>query len=101
MNGLVILEEAKLEWQNSVIWYEEQSSGLGLRFAEVIEKKIELITESPELFPKRKSNLREAVVNIFPFSIIFEFHQKRSLVTIVSVFQNKRNPKEKFKRVRK
>lgn len=77
MNGLVILEEAKLEWQNSVIWYEEQSSGLGLRFAEVIEKKIELITESPELFPKRKSNLREAVVNIFPFSIIFWVPSKK------------------------
>ena len=63
---MVIFLEAKIEWQNAVLWYEEQNVGLGIRFAEVIGKKIELIASTPQLFPKKKRNYREAVVNIFP-----------------------------------
>ncbi|NOS92136.1 MAG: hypothetical protein HOP30_09455 [Cyclobacteriaceae bacterium] len=63
MNKLVLLEDAVIEWQNSVDWYEAQSPGLGIRFAEVIEKKIQLIAEKPLQFPKRKLNFREAIVN--------------------------------------
>jgi hypothetical protein len=83
VNKLVLLEDAVIEWQNSVDWYEAQSPGLGIQFAEVIEKKL---------------NFREAIVNVFPFSIIFEFNSKNREVIITSIFHNKRSPKGKFKR---
>jgi len=98
VNKLVLLEDAVIEWQNSVDWYEAQSPGLGIRFAEVIETKIQLIAEKPLQFPKRKLNFREAIVNVFPFSIIFEFNSKNREVIITSIFHNKRSPKGKFKR---
>jgi hypothetical protein len=101
VNSLVILDDAKIEWQNSVLWYEDQRLGLGTRSAEVIEKKIELISNSPEQFPIRKHHMREAVVSVFPFSIVFEFHQKRGIVTIISIFHNRQNPNKKFIRRKK
>ncbi len=101
MNRLVILDDAKVEWKNSVLWYEDQRSGLGTRFAEVIEKKIELISNSPEQFPIRKHHMREAVVSVFPFSIVFEFHRKSGIVTIISIFHNRQNPNKKFIRRKK
>jgi plasmid stabilization system protein ParE len=97
VNRVVLLDDAKIEWKNSVVWYEEQSIGLGSRFFEVVEKKLDLIAQSPEQFPKGKNNLREAVIRIFPFSIIFEYHKKDEIVVVVAIFHNKRNPKKKYK----
>lgn len=60
---LILLEEADKEYQEAALWYESNSSGLGLRFIDIIEKKLQLIQEYPERFPKRKGNFRETPVN--------------------------------------
>lgn len=40
-------QEAISELTDSVIWYEEQQSGLGLRLREAINDKLKLICRSP------------------------------------------------------
>lgn len=97
MNAIRFLERAVVELEDSSVWYEKQSSGLGDRFIDVVDKKLDLILHNPELFPIKKYSYREAVLATFPFSIVFRFEKKNSLVTIISIFHNKRNPKEKFK----
>lgn len=66
--AIQISEEADKEWTEAALWYDEQSPGLGNRFIEMVEKKLELIENYPERYPKRKGNFRES------FSKYFSLH---------------------------
>jgi plasmid stabilization system protein ParE len=102
MNHIRFLERAQIEFEDSSGWHEKQSAGPGDRFIDVIhKKKLDLVVQNPELFPKKTKNYREAVLATFPFSIIFRFDKKNNLVTIVSVFHKSRNPKHKYNQNRK
>ncbi len=98
MNTLIILEDADRELRQAAVWYEERSSGLGLRFVDVIGQKLEIIRHYPERNPKRKDKFREAVVKIFPYIIIYSFYKKESVITVSSIFHMSRNPKRKYRR---
>ena len=54
-------------------WYEEQCPGLGIRFADLIYRSIEIISQRPEFYPKKRGEQREYVVETFLFVVIFEF----------------------------
>ena len=79
MNTIIITKEADKEYSQSAIWYEEQSTGLGDRFILTIQKKLELIQNNPERYPKKKDELRAAVVRVFPFVIIYSFNKNISI----------------------
>lgn len=98
MNTVILTKEADKEYSESAIWYEEQSIGLGDRFIITIQKKLELIQHNPERYPKRKEGLREAVVKVFPFVIIYSFNKKESLIVVSSIFHTKRNPTKKYRK---
>ena len=42
---LLINEEAQKEFENAALWYELQQRGLGDRFINIIQAKLELIAE--------------------------------------------------------
>lgn len=81
-----ILEAADKEWTEAALWYDKQSPGLGNRFIVMVEKKLELIAKYPERYPKRKGNFREALVNIFPYIIVYSFYETKETVVIYSIF---------------
>ena len=56
MHILKFLEGARIEFQEAAEWYEIRSEGLGERFRDLVDKKIESVKEHPERYPKRKSN---------------------------------------------
>lgn len=86
------------EMEESYLWYEERSEGLGNRFLAAIQKRFEIITSTPELYAKRKGQYREAMVDNFPFTVIYEILIKEKIIFVSYVFHTKRNPKLKFKR---
>ncbi len=98
MYKLLILEEADKELQDAAVWYEEKSNGLGLRFVETISKKIESIHEHPTRYAKRKGNFREAIVRIFPFSIIYVFSKVDNMIIIHAIYHTSRNSKKKYRK---
>jgi plasmid stabilization system protein ParE len=93
-----ILEEADKEWTKAALWYEGQSPGLGNRFIEMVEKKLELIAQHPERYPMRKGNFRETLVNIFPYIIVYSYYEDEQIVTVSSIFHASRNPKKKYRK---
>ncbi len=95
---LIINEEAQKEFEEAAAWYEEQQTGLGGRFVNVIRTKLELIAEYPERYPKRKRNFREAPVTIFPYNIVYTFYKMDGIITIASIFHSSRNPAHKYKK---
>jgi plasmid stabilization system protein ParE len=93
---ILILEKADRELTEAALWYEEQSPGLGNRFIKMVEKKLELIVGYPDRYPKRKGNFREALVNIFPYIIVYTHYKDEEIVTVSSIFHARRNPKKKY-----
>ena len=99
MNTTVrFLEEARIEFQEAVEWYETRSEGLGERFRDLINKKIESIIKFPERYPKRKSNFKQIALRTFPFIIIYTFYKKEGIIIINSIFHTSRNPRKKYRR---
>jgi len=76
-------------------WYEEQTFGLGERFAEIIYGSINTIANDPLIYKKVKSDIREFVVEQFPYLIIYEY--KSDVVNIIRIFHTSRNPKLKYR----
>ena len=59
------------EYIKAYEWYEGRQSGLGSRFMESVEKRLQQISEHPEYFGRRKSNrFRGAKVEHFPYLIV-------------------------------
>jgi plasmid stabilization system protein ParE len=90
--------KAVLEIDESYQWYEERSEGLGDRFIDAINKKLNQISVQPEIYSKKKGNLRETKVDTFPFTIIYEVLPKQKIILVTYVFHSKRNPTLKYRR---
>ena len=97
MYALNFLEDATKEFTEAAHWYEEKGIGLGDRFIDTIQRKIQLIQQFPERYPKRRRNFREAVVKTFPYIIIYTFHKTEGVIIIHTIFHSSRNPRKKYK----
>jgi plasmid stabilization system protein ParE len=95
---LKISSIAQNELENSSEWYEEQSTGLGDYFADIIYNCFKSISNNPEAYHNRKGNTREFVVDKFPYVIVYRFVKKENLIYILHIFHTSRNPKLKYRR---
>lgn len=89
---------AEQEIQDSYLWYEERAEGLGNRFISAIQKRLASISQTPDLYSKKKGSYREVIVSGYPFTIVYQVLEKEKVVFITAVFHMKRNPKSKYKR---
>ena len=92
--------EANKELQEAYNWYEERSTGLGLRFINTIDTAFKTIAAYPDRYPLKENYFREINTKIFPYVIIYEVFEKEKLVFVQYVFHSKRNPEIKYKRRR-
>ncbi len=95
---IVLHPDALLELNQSFQWYEECSEGLGQRFLAAVQNKFDKLSYTPELYAKKKGSYRAAVVQDFPYTIIYQILEKQKVVFISFVFHTKRNPRLKFRR---
>jgi|ERR1700744_5804357 len=98
INKIEVSPLAEKEIEESFNWYEKEAEGLGIRFILSIDDAVNNIAEKPETYPKKKSNIRQYVVEDFPFVIVFEYIRANRLINILHVFHTSRNPKLKYKR---
>lgn len=92
--SLIITRKASEEYSDAFWFYEDASKGLGSEFEMEIEKLFNLISQNPFLFPRRFKRFREALVERFPFFIVYEIIGET--VVIHSVFHTSRNPESKI-----
>jgi len=60
------LHVAGEEYHATAKWYDKQLPGLGNRFIEMVEGKLELISRYPERYPKRKRKIQRSFSKYFP-----------------------------------
>jgi plasmid stabilization system protein ParE len=75
-------------------WYNEKRNGLGNEFLEELELSIKIIKANPYKYQIQKKEIRQAILNRFPYLIMFEIEEGE--IIIYSVLHSKRNPKDKF-----
>jgi plasmid stabilization system protein ParE len=100
MSREIIFEpEARLEFEDAVLWYEEQQPGLGDRFEAEVNAICSRILQNPEQFPLAGKTVHKARVEVFDsYSVYFSIEPH--FIGIVSVFHGARNPDELRRRLR-
>jgi plasmid stabilization system protein ParE len=81
---------AEKEAAEARIWYGERSLTAAERFTDALEQTIRLLISNPGLFAIRAYGLRIAVIQTFPYSVVYRESAKRLL--IVAIAHAKRRP---------
>lgn len=100
MSRQVIFDsEARLEFEEAVIWYDEQRPGQGDQFETEVHATIQRILKNPGRFRFVSENIRMARVEVFRKYGVF-FRVMPDFIAIVSVFHGARNPAELRRRLK-
>ncbi len=92
-------EKTKAEISESFAWYEDQLPGLGHDFLNAVENKINEIITQPETFSsKGNPQYREALVERFPFVIVYKIYKQRKEIFISSIHHSKRSINRKYRK---
>ena len=82
--------EAELEVVDAAAYYESEVPGLGERFADEVERVVELLSEQPELGARIEGEIRHFVLQRFPFSVMYS--ATGNLLYILAVAHGSRSP---------
>ena len=89
---------AIIELQETVNYYEECQSGLGLEFAREIYSTIQRIIHFPEAWSELSRNTRRCLSNRFPYGVIYQITEDE--IFIIAIMQQNREPDYWKKRVK-
>lgn len=81
---------AKLEFDETIAYYENESEGLGLRFKNEIRSSVDLIVQFPKLYPIFIDDIRKCVTHNFPYTIFYKL--EKDVITIYAIANHYRNP---------
>ena len=83
-------EPAYIEYQEAIDFYNLQSEKLGDKFIIEIDKTITIIKNYPQSFSDYTKHTRKAVVNIFPYNLIYTIH--KNYIEILAIAHQHRKP---------
>ncbi|MCF6171006.1 MAG: type II toxin-antitoxin system RelE/ParE family toxin [Bacteroidales bacterium] len=95
--SLIIKEEARSEISDAYFWYEEKQNNLGERFLNKLDDCFITIKNNPKICAKKHKNMRQAIIDVFPFIVIYEI--EKTDIVVYAVFNTHRNPEKWKKRV--
>ena len=95
---IILDPEARIEFEEAAVWYEDREPGLGDRFEAEVDATFLRILATPERFRLLGRTVRKAKVRIFPYNIYY--HVEPGFIGVVSVFHGKRDPAELLRRLR-
>jgi plasmid stabilization system protein ParE len=84
-------QEARLEFEDAVEWYNEREPGLGERFRRDVDATIERILKDPERFSFSGRTIHKARLETFDKYNI-HFRIKPEFIVVVAVFHGARAP---------
>lgn len=83
---------ARLDMIESAIWYNKQQHGLGRRYYNSVQQTIKSIKSNPYKYHLRHKALRMALVNKFPFMVMFLVDENKKQIAVTAVLHTSRNP---------
>ena len=77
------LPQARTEWAEAIAYYNDQRSNLGYEFALEIDRTVERILQHPLAWTLVAKRTRRALVDRFPYGILYYVHGEAIVVTAV------------------
>lgn len=87
---LELTEEARLDIQESWLWYENQKANLGNEFLLSVEAALSEVERNPFHYQIIYNNVRLAILKRFPYKVVYSIEETR--IGIIGVLHNKRDP---------
>ena len=82
--------------QNDLIeifdWYESKSEGLGERFINSFDNRLNLLSKTPTIYPIRYESIRCSLIPDFPYLIHYESDLDFNRIIVYRVFHTSRKP---------
>jgi toxin ParE1/3/4 len=82
--------EVESDLSEAASWYDSQRLGLGSEFLLAVEAALAAIQRSPQTFPKKRGQIRRALVRRFPYAVFFFIEDK--VIHVIAILHAKRNP---------
>jgi plasmid stabilization system protein ParE len=92
---LIVKQEADKEVTEAYRWYENKVEGLGERFLDALEDCYNAIDINPTTFQKIHKQYRQAILNTFPYVVIYE--KIKSDIIVYAVFATAQHPNRKIR----
>ena len=89
---------ASKEYEEAFKWYEKKSYLAADNFIIRVQEAITAICTDPYRYRNGYKNLRELPLKKYPHQVIYYVDDVHSIVVIVSIFHQKRDPKKKYRR---
>jgi plasmid stabilization system protein ParE len=86
---VVLTPEAQADFDEAADWYEQQAQR-GTAFTKAVREVFDRIAAMPRLHQVVYKDVRRAVLRRFPYTVFYRVDADR--ITVVSVFNNRRNP---------
>ena len=94
-----ILNEAKAELFDAIVFHENKAKGTGLDLQNEVKSSLEIIKRFPECCTLRKDKTRRYLINRFPYLIIYTYYKDH--IWIIAFAHCKRKPNYWLKRIKK
>lgn len=92
-------EEAQNDYEDALNWYLRKSEKVAWDFITSVDKTLELVCHNPNRWRNEYKNYFELSLYKFPYTIIYSIDKEKKLITVISLFHQKRNPKTKYRKV--
>ena len=92
MYKATILPAAKQDIKEATNWYNSKQENLGRRFTQHVREKINLLKQNPYSSANRYSEVRTAVLDVFPFMIHYTVEEQDKKIVVIAVLHTSRNP---------
>ena len=83
-------EDAKIEYEEAIAYYDRQRLDLGKEFSEEIEKTIERISTDPTSWEKVTKTIHRCRTRKYPYGLLYEVQGEK--IVIVAVMHLRRKP---------
>ena len=83
-------ELAERELNDAALYYEKESTGLGGRFLDEIERHIDAIIKNPNSGKRVRGQVRRRILRTFPYGILYSV--KDDGIRILAIMNLKRRP---------
>ena len=87
---------AQLEYEDTILWYDERSEQARKNFQLEIDEKLREICRHPKRYRNTKKYFRETFLDKYPYSIIYFINEEDKTIVVTSIFHSSRNPQDKF-----
>src|SRR6185437_7061463 len=93
--------QAQQDYEESLNWYLEKSQRAAAGFVDAVNGSITQICAYPTRLKNTYKHYHEIGLKKYPFVIIYSINQDDEMVIVWKIFHYKRNPKRKFRGLKK